>query len=88
MWRRKGKNSNKNQKTKLGDELRFLALKQMYRNLVSRVNKLHACMGKGRTLAYPHKIRVMVKAKYEDRTFVADIGGFNIIQTTVNRGWV
>jgi transposase len=43
--------------------------------------------GTGRTLAYPHKIRVMVKAKYEDKTFVADIGGFNIIQTTANRGW-
>ena len=38
------------------------------------------------TLAYPYKIRVHVKANFEDKTFVADIGGFNIIQTTVNRG--
>jgi len=33
------------------------------------------------TLAYPYRIRVHVKTK----DFVADIGGFNIVQTT--RSW-
>ena len=33
-------------------------------------------------LAYPYKIRVVVKGSYEGRTFEAEIGGFNIVQTT------
>ena len=35
------------------------------------------------TLAYPYKIRVHIKGSYEGRTFLADLGGFNIIQRTV-----
>ena len=38
---------------------------------------------KGRqTLAYPYKVRVHVKGCYEGREFTADIGGFDITQTT------
>ena len=33
-------------------------------------------------LAYPHKVRVMVKGCHEGREFTADIGGFNITQTS------
>ena len=41
---------------------------------------------KGRqTLAYPYKVRVHVKGCYEGREFTADIGGFNIVQTS--RSW-
>ncbi len=36
---------------------------------------------KGQPLAYPYKIRVVVKGSYEGRTFEATIGGFNIVQT-------
>lgn len=41
---------------------------------------------KGKPIAYPYKIRVRVKGVYEGREFTADIGGFNIVQTT-GRGW-
>ena len=37
---------------------------------------------RGQPLMYPYKIRVVVKGRYEGRTFEAEIGGFNIIQTT------
>jgi len=37
---------------------------------------------RGQPLTYPYKIRVVVKGRYEGRTFEAEIGGFNIIQTT------
>jgi len=37
------------------------------------------------TLAYPYKIRVHVKANFEGKDFVADIGGFDIVQKT--RSW-
>jgi len=41
---------------------------------------------KGRqTLAYPYKVRVHVKGCYEGREFTADIGGFNIVQTSRSR---
>jgi len=40
---------------------------------------------KGRILAYPHKIRVHFIGSFEGRDFEADIGGFNIVQTTLNR---
>ena len=41
---------------------------------------------KGRqTLAYPYKVRVHVKGCYKGREFTADIGGFNIVQTS--RSW-
>lgn len=36
---------------------------------------------KSQPLAYPYKVRVVVKGSYEGRTFEATIGGFNIIQT-------
>jgi DNA-binding CsgD family transcriptional regulator len=36
----------------------------------------------GATLAYPYKIRVRVRGEYEGHMFEADIGGFNIVQTT------
>ncbi len=36
------------------------------------------------TLAYPYKIRVHVKANFEGKDFVADIGGFDIVQKTRN----
>lgn len=39
---------------------------------------------RNKTLAYPYKIRVHAKFRYEGRIFEADIGGFSIIQT---RGW-
>jgi len=38
-----------------------------------------------KTLAYPYKIRVVIKGSYEGRIFEADLGGFNIVQTT--RSW-
>jgi len=39
--------------------------------------------GKGkRTLAFPHKIRVHIKASYEGREFTADIGGIELTQTS------
>ena len=45
------------------------------------------CIPKGRqTLAYPYHIRVHVKANFEGKEFVADIGGFDIVQTT--RSWL
>jgi len=34
------------------------------------------------TMAYPYKVRVVVKGSYEGRTFEADLGGFRITQTT------
>ena len=37
------------------------------------------------TLAYPYKVRVHVKGCYKGREFTADIGGFNIVQTS--RSW-
>ena len=37
------------------------------------------------TLAYPYKVRVHVKANFEDKDFVTDIGGFDIVQKT--RSW-
>jgi len=37
------------------------------------------------TLAYPYKVRVHVKGCYNGREFTADIGGFNIVQTS--RSW-
>jgi len=37
------------------------------------------------TLAYPYKVRVHVKGCYEGREFTADVGGFNIVQTS--RSW-
>jgi len=41
---------------------------------------------KGRqTLAYPYKVRVHVKGCYKGREFTADIGGFNIVQTSRSR---
>ena len=36
------------------------------------------------TLAYPYKIRVHVKANFEGKDFLADIGGFDIEQKTRN----
>jgi transposase len=42
--------------------------------------------GKGkRTLAFPHKIRIHIKASYEGREFTADIGGIELTQTS--GGW-
>jgi len=42
--------------------------------------------GKGkRTLAFPHKIRVHIKANFEGKEFTADIGGIELTQTT--SGW-
>lgn len=38
-----------------------------------------------KTLAYPYKIRVIIKGSYEGRIFEADIGGFDITQKT--RSW-
>jgi len=35
-----------------------------------------------KTLAYPYKIRVVVKGSYEGRIFEADLGGFSIVETT------
>lgn len=35
-----------------------------------------------KTLAYPYKIRVVIKGSYAGRIFEADLGGFNIVQTT------
>ena len=35
-----------------------------------------------KTLAYPYKIRVVIKGAYEGKIFEADLGGFNIVQTT------
>ena len=41
---------------------------------------------KGRqTLAYPYKVRVHVKGNFEGKEFTADIGGFDITQTTRSR---
>lgn len=37
---------------------------------------------KGATLAYPYKVRVRVRGHYEGHIFEADIGGFDITQTT------
>jgi len=37
-------------------------------------------------LAYPHKVRVHIKGSYEGKKYEADIGGFNITQTT-SYGW-
>jgi len=37
---------------------------------------------KGATLAYPYKVRVRVRGEYEGHIFEADIGGFDITQTT------
>ena len=34
-------------------------------------------------LAYPYKVRVVIKASYEGRIFEVDIGGFNILQTSI-----
>jgi len=42
--------------------------------------------GKGSTLTYPHKVRVHVIGRYEDKKFLAKIGGFNITQKT-SYGW-
>jgi len=39
-----------------------------------------------KTLAYPYKIRVVIKASYAGRIFEADLGGFNITQKTTY-GW-
>jgi len=41
--------------------------------------------GKGSTLAYPHKVRVVIKANFEGKDFITDIGGFDITQTTRSR---
>lgn len=38
---------------------------------------------RGKQLAYPHKMRVHVKMKYEDKILEADLGGFSIIKTTI-----
>ena len=39
-----------------------------------------------KTLAYPYKIRVVIKGAYEGKIFEADLGGFNITRTT-SYGW-
>ena len=36
------------------------------------------------TLAYPYKIRVHVKANFDGKDFLTDIGGFDIIQKPRN----
>jgi len=38
-----------------------------------------------KTLAYPYKVRVVIKGSYEGKIFEADLGGFSITQT---RGWM
>jgi len=39
----------------------------------------------GKTLAFPHKIRVVFTGRYEDKTFTVDIGGQELTQT--RGGW-
>jgi len=35
-----------------------------------------------KTLAYPYKVRVVIKGTYEGKIFEADLGGFDIAQKT------
>jgi len=43
--------------------------------------------GKHSTLAFPHKIRIHVKAKHGDKEFTSDVGGIELTQTRSRGLW-